>query len=54
MEGGGGGGPASGTLKVDGKVVATKAMAKTLPMTLQWDESFEIGSDTLTGINDAD
>jgi len=25
-----------------------------LPMTLQWDESFDIGSDTLTGVNDAD
>jgi arylsulfatase len=48
------GGPGSGTLKVDGKVVATKTMAKTLPMTLQWDESFDIGSDTLTGVNDAD
>ena len=27
---------------------------KTLPMILQWDESFDIGSDTLTGVNDAD
>jgi hypothetical protein len=41
-------------LKVDGNVVATKAMEKTLPMILQWDESFDIGSDTLTGVNDAD
>ncbi len=48
------GGPGTGTLKVDGKVVATKTMAKTLPMTLQWDESFDIGSDTLTSVNDAD
>ena len=23
-------------------------------MTLQWDESFDIASDTLTGVNDAD
>ncbi len=46
--------PGTGTLKVDGKVVATKQMAKTLPMILQWDESFDIGSDTLTGVNDAD
>jgi arylsulfatase len=46
--------PGSGTLKVDGKVVATKEMKKTLPMILQWDESFDIGSDTLTGVNDAD
>jgi arylsulfatase len=29
-------------------------MPKTLPMILQWDESFDIGSDTLTGVNDAD
>jgi arylsulfatase len=48
------GGPGTGSLKVDGKVVATKTMAKTLPMTLQWDESFDIGSDTLTSVNDAD
>jgi arylsulfatase A-like enzyme len=44
----------TGTLKVDGKAVATKKMEKTLPMILQWDESFDIGSDTLTGVNDAD
>ena len=44
----------TGTLKVDGKVVDTKKMPKTLPMILQWDESFDIGSDTLTGVNDAD
>ena len=43
-----------GTLKVDGKVVDTKTMPKTLPMILQWDESFDVGSDTLTGVNDAD
>lgn len=46
--------PGVGTLKVDGNVVATKTMPKTLPMILQWDESFDIGSDTLTGVNDAD
>jgi arylsulfatase len=46
--------PGTGTLKVDGKVVDTKEMKKTLPMILQWDESFDIGSDTLTGVNDAD
>jgi len=44
----------TGTLKVDGEVVATKEMPHTLPMILQWDESFDIGSDTLTGVNDAD
>ncbi len=46
--------PGTGTLKVDGVVVDTKQMPKTLPMILQWDESFDIGSDTLTGVNDAD
>ena len=46
--------PGTGTLKVDDKVVNTKKMEKTLPMILQWDESFDIGSDTLTGVNDAD
>jgi len=46
--------PGTGALKVDGTVVATRTMPKTLPITLQWDESFDIGSDTLTGVNDAD
>jgi arylsulfatase len=44
----------TGTLKVDGKVVETKKMEKTLPVILQWDESFDIGSDTLTPVNEAD
>ncbi|MBB3932476.1 arylsulfatase [Kaistia hirudinis] len=44
----------TGTLKVDGNVVDSETMAHTLPMILQWDESFDIGSDTLTGVNDAD
>jgi len=46
--------PGTGTLKVNGKVVDTKPMPRTLPMILQWDESFDVGSDTLTGVNDAD
>jgi len=46
--------PGTGTLKVDGKDVQTITMPHTLPMILQWDESFDIGSDTLTGVNDAD
>jgi arylsulfatase len=46
--------PGTGTLKVDGKEVQTINMEHTLPMILQWDESFDIGSDTLTGVNDAD
>jgi len=46
--------PGVGTLKVDGKVVDSKTMPRTLPMILQWDEAFDVGSDTLTGVNDAD
>jgi len=44
----------TGTLKVDGKVIQSQQMEHSLPMILQWDESFDIGSDTLTGVNDAD
>ena len=44
----------TGTLRVDGTDVQTQAMKQTLPMILQWDESFDVGSDTLTGVNDAD
>jgi arylsulfatase len=44
----------TGTLKVDGKVAATQKMERSMPMILQWDESFDVGSDSLTGVNDAD
>ena len=46
--------PGTGTLKVDGQAVKTIEMPKTLPAILQWDEAFDVGSDTLTGVNDAD
>ena len=39
---------------MDGKAVQTITLPHTLPMILQWDESFDIGSDTLTGVNDED
>jgi arylsulfatase len=44
----------TGTLKVDGKVVQTQKMERTLPLILQWDESFDIGSDTGTPVCDQD
>jgi len=44
----------TGTLKIDGKEVATKKMAHTIPVILQFDESFDIGSDTLTPVDDKD
>ena len=39
---------------MDGKVVATKKMEHTIPIILQWDESFDIGSDTGTPVCDQD
>lgn len=44
----------TGTLKIDGKVVAFKKMPHTIPLILQWDESFDIGSDTGTPVDDTD
>ncbi len=46
--------PGTGVLMVDGKNVATEKMPHTIPLILQWDESFDIGSDTLTGVCDQD
>jgi len=44
----------TGVLKVDGNEVAKQAMERTIPFTLPIDESLDIGSDTLTGVNDED
>jgi arylsulfatase len=44
----------TGVLKVDGQVVDTQKMQHTVPFILQWDEAFDIGSDTGTPVNDAD
>jgi hypothetical protein len=41
-------------LKVDGKVIATKKMEKTIPMLMQWDENFDVGADTGSPVNDND
>ncbi|QIB36257.1 arylsulfatase [Ancylobacter pratisalsi] len=46
--------PASATLSVDGKVVDTQKMEHTIPITLQWDETFDVGADTGTPVDDAD
>ncbi|HEY7308179.1 MAG TPA: arylsulfatase [Gemmataceae bacterium] len=42
----------SGSLKVDGKVVATKKMGQTIPIILQFDETFDVGADTGTPVDD--
>ena len=44
----------TGTLSVDGKVVATQIMERTIPIILPWDETFDIGSKTGTPVDDAD
>ena len=46
--------PGTGTLKVDGKVVSTQTMDRTIPLVLPWDETFDIGSDTGTPVDDQD
>ena len=44
----------TGTLKVDGKEVATQAMDHTIPIIMQFDETFDVGADTETSVNDED
>ncbi len=44
----------TGTLKVDGKVVSTQTIERTVPLVLPWDETFDIGSDTGTPVDDRD
>ena len=46
--------PGTGTLKVDGKPVSTQKLEHTVPLTLPWDETFDIGSDTGTPVDDQD
>ncbi len=45
---------ATGTLKVDGKTVDSKKLPATLAITTQWDETFDVGSDTGTAVDDED
>jgi arylsulfatase len=40
----------TGTLKVDGKVVATKSLENTIPITFPEDETFDVGMDTRTPV----
>jgi arylsulfatase len=44
----------SGVLKVDGREVATQKMERTIPMILQWDETFDVGADMGTPVDDKD
>lgn len=44
----------TGMLKIDGKEVATQKMEHTIPFLLQWDETFDVGADTGTPVDDQD
>src|SRR5262249_9608582 len=44
----------TGTLKVDGQVVDAHPMPKTLPVGIGWTDTFDVGVDTGTPVDDAD
>jgi hypothetical protein len=44
----------TGTLKVDGNVVDSHLMPKSLPVGIGWVETFNVGVDTGTPVNDQD
>jgi hypothetical protein len=47
-----GGKGGTGTLKVDGKVVDSHPMPKSLPIGIGWVETFNVGVDTGTPVDD--
>lgn len=53
-DGGGLGKGGLGILKVDGKEVANHRIEHTLPFIFQWDETFDVGMDTGTPVDDKD
>jgi len=53
-DGGGLGKGGTGTLKVDGVVLDSHPMPKSLPITLMWAETFNVGIDTGTPVDDED
>jgi arylsulfatase len=44
----------AGVLKVDGKEVASKQIPHTIPVAISLDETFDVGVDTRTGVDDND
>jgi len=42
----------AGTFKVDCKLVSTQKLERSVPLTLPWNETFDIGSDTGTPVDD--
>ena len=53
-EGPGFGKGGTGVMKVDGKEVARQQIPHTIPVIMTLDETFDIGTDTRTGVNDKD
>jgi len=53
-EGPGLGKPGTGTLTVDGKQVATKRVPGTIPAILNFDETFDVGTDTRSSVDEKD
>jgi hypothetical protein len=43
-----------GVLKVDGKQAVSQKMEHTAPLILQWHETFDVGADTGTSVDDTD
>jgi arylsulfatase len=44
----------TGVLKVDGAEVANKTIPHTMPIIMAWDETFDVGSDSRTPVDDGD
>ena len=44
----------SGVLTVDGQEVASQKIPHTVPALMPWDETFDVGRDTRTGVEDKD
>jgi arylsulfatase len=44
----------TGTLTINGMQVAQRALPNTLPFTVAWDETFDVGLDTGTSVDDRD
>jgi arylsulfatase A-like enzyme len=44
----------AGVLKVDGTEVASQKIPHTIPIIMPWDETFDVGVDTRTGVEDND
>ena len=53
-DGGGVGKGGKGTLAVDGHEVASRSVSQTIPFTMQWNETFDVGVDTGTTVDDGD